>query len=54
MNLKFICILFTTSCTQPRVAVAHSGEMEEKEEGGSTVAAESLARYSSLVSMLFK
>jgi hypothetical protein len=25
-------VLFNTSCTRPRVAVAHSGEMEEKEE----------------------
>jgi hypothetical protein len=29
------CTLFITSCTRPHVAVAHSGEMEEKEERGS-------------------
>jgi hypothetical protein len=28
-------MLCYTSCTRPRVAVAHSGEMEEKEERGS-------------------
>jgi hypothetical protein len=27
--------LFLTSCTRPRVAVAHPGEIEEKEERGS-------------------
>jgi hypothetical protein len=27
--------IYITSCTRPRVAVAHSGEMEEKEERGS-------------------
>jgi hypothetical protein len=25
-------IIILTSCTRPRVAVAHSGEMEEKED----------------------
>jgi hypothetical protein len=30
-----VYIYIYTSCTRPRVAVAHSGEMEEKEERGS-------------------
>jgi hypothetical protein len=28
-------IYYFTSCTRPRVAVAHSGDMEEQEERGS-------------------